>query len=96
MEGHGTHRVAAAHRAALVGKVFAASSPNGRFVEGAAAVSGKQLTDVQAHGKHVFYVFGSGDQAVVVHVHFGMSGRFSTHTLPGARPPCGDLRQPGH
>ena len=86
VEGHGTHRVAAAHRQALVGKVFAATSPTGRFVEGAAAVNGRQLTDVQAHGKHVFYIFGSGADAVVIHVHFGMSGRFSTHTLPGASP----------
>ena len=63
-----------------------ATSPNGRFVEGAAAVNGMLLTDVQAHGKHVFYVFGTDASAVVVHVHFGMSGRFSTHSLPGPEP----------
>jgi hypothetical protein len=50
VEGHGTHRVAAAHRKVLVGKAFVASSPNGRFEEGAAAVNGRVLTDVQAHG----------------------------------------------
>ena len=48
VEGHGTHRVAASHRQALVGKAFVATSPNGRFVEGAAAVNGRVLTDVQA------------------------------------------------
>ena len=86
VEGHGTHRVAASHRQALVGKAFVATSPNGRFVEGAAAVNGRVLSDVQAHGKHVFYIFGAGADSVVVHVHFGMSGRFSTHALPGPEP----------
>ncbi len=83
VEGHGTHRVAAAHRAALKGKAFVASSPNGRFAEGAAAVNGKTMTDVQAHGKNLFYIFGSGADAVVVHVHFGMSGRRVPHAHCG-------------
>lgn len=37
-------------------------------------------------GKNLFYMFGDdsgNDGAHVVHVHFGMSGRFSTHGLPG-------------
>lgn len=30
-------------------------------------------------GKHLFYVFGD----LVVHIHFGMSGQFGVHALPG-------------
>jgi len=41
------HRVAAAHRRLLVGKAFDASSPNGRFIEGAAAITGKPLTRIE-------------------------------------------------
>ena len=45
------HRLAALHRAKLVGSRFRATSPNGRFTEGAAAVSGLELRDIVAHGK---------------------------------------------
>ena len=110
VEGHGTHRVAAAHRRELVGKKFKASSPNGRFAEGAAAISAKTLVDVQCVGKNLFYTFSEGEgEQVVMHgawakdvwwwdaqedstrsggltllaVHFGMSGRHSTHAPPG-------------
>jgi hypothetical protein len=34
VEGHQCHRVGHAHRRLLLGKVFDATSPNGRFVEG--------------------------------------------------------------
>lgn len=50
------------------------TSPNGRFVEGAAAVDGRTLLSIEVHGKYLFYFF-EGD--AVVHIHFGMSGRFS-------------------
>ena len=70
------HRVCHAHRAKLVGKRFAASSPNGRFAAGAALISMLELTRVEAHGKNLFYFFGSVAQTVVMHVHFGMSGAF--------------------
>ena len=86
VEGHGTHRVAALHRRFLVGKRFQATSPNGRFTEGAAAIDGKVLTKAECIGKNLLYSFASTEKAdpeVVVHVHFGMSGRFSTHKLPG-------------
>ena len=38
VEGHSVHRVAVAHRQRLVGKSFKATSPNGRFAAGAAAI----------------------------------------------------------
>ncbi len=34
----------------------------------------------QCHGKNLFYFFGAGDDMVVMHVHFGMSGAFRTST----------------
>jgi len=40
-------RVAAAHRRLLLGKVFKASSPNRRFVDGAAAIEGKPLSRIE-------------------------------------------------
>ena len=38
VEGHSVHRVAVRHRNLLVGKTFKATSPNGRFADGAAAI----------------------------------------------------------
>lgn len=38
------------------------------------------------HGKNLFYFFGSKDDPVVMHFHFGMSGAFRTMSLPGPEP----------
>ncbi|GAQ78620.1 putative DNA glycosylase [Klebsormidium nitens] len=87
VEGPGVHRVAIAHKKALLGKKFEASSPNGRFAEGAAAITGRNLARIEAHGKNLFYFFtADGQEPVVVHIHFGMSGRFSAHKLPSPEP----------
>lgn len=68
---------------------FEASSPNGRFAEGAAAITGRNLARIEAHGKNLFYFFiTEGQEPVVVHIHFGMSGRFSAHKLPGKDHRC--------
>lgn len=71
VEGPECHRVAAAHRRELVGKNFKATSPNGRFADGAAAISGRALDRIEVVGKNMFYFFGD----VVVRVHFGMAGQ---------------------
>ena len=82
VEGHGVHRVAVTHRRALVGKRFAATSPNGRFEQGARAIDGEPLRKIEAIGKNLFYFYGDASASnraetnKVVHVHFGMSGRF--------------------
>lgn len=73
VEGHSVHRVAAQHRKRLVGKKFVATSPNGRFAEGARAISGKTFDRIEAVGKNLFAFFGQ----TVVHVHFGMAGQWS-------------------
>ena len=89
VEGHGVHRVAASARRHLVGKRFTATSPNGRFAHGAEVIDAKELKRVEAIGKNLFYFFNESDgpEAHVMHVHFGMSGRFATHhALPGPDP----------
>ena len=78
VEGHQCHRVGHFHRKKLLGLVFEASSPNGRFCEGAAAINGKPLSRIEIHGKNLFYFFGKQEEEqVCVHFHFGMSGKFS-------------------
>ena len=75
VEGHGVHRVAARHRAMLVGKSFQATSPNGRFTDGAAAIDGQPFQRIEAVGKNLFAFFGPlAGPLAVVHVHFGMAG----------------------
>ena len=91
VEGHGVHRVAVTHRRALIGKRFAATSPNGRFEQGARAIDGEPLRKIEAIGKNLFYFYGDASNRAetnkVVHVHFGMSGRFgvfAADTAPDA------------
>ncbi|CAM6006417.1 unnamed protein product [Sphagnum balticum] len=95
VEGPGVHRVALVHRRMLQGRVFQTTSPSGRFVDGAAAINGRVLSHIEAHGKNIFYFFTPkkvkeeegvleklGLDAVVVHIHFGMSGSFRTFPYP--------------
>ena len=81
VEGHSVHRVAHRLRSWCVGKRFRASSPNGRFAAGAAAISGLVLSRIEAHGKNLFAFFAAEQSAaadaIVMHVHFGMSGRWA-------------------
>eukprot|EP00927_Polykrikos_kofoidii_P062971 TRINITY_DN57784_c0_g1_i1.p1 TRINITY_DN57784_c0_g1~~TRINITY_DN57784_c0_g1_i1.p1 ORF type:complete len:350 (-),score=58.06 TRINITY_DN57784_c0_g1_i1:144-1145(-) len=86
VEGDGCHRVAASHRRVLVGRRLKASSPNGRFRAGAAAINKASgvLSRIEVHGKNLFYFFGKengkGRKVVVVHIHFGMAGAFAVYT----------------
>ena len=47
-------------------------------------ISGKKLSRIEAHGKNLFYFFGS---LAVLHIHFGMSGAFTTFDSQLAPPP---------
>jgi formamidopyrimidine-DNA glycosylase len=79
VEGHSVHRVAHAHRQRLCGKRFVATSPNGRFAAGAAAISGAVFFSIEAIGKNLFAWFKPEDGSeICVHVHFGMSGAWAT------------------
>lgn len=78
VEGHSVHRVASRHRDLLVGKKFKATSPNGRFADGAAAIDGKPFQRIEAVGKNLFAFFGATKGTLaVVHIHFGMAGVWS-------------------
>ena len=52
------HRIASRFRTQLVGRTFAATSPNARFTEGAAAIDRRVLSRVEAVGKNLFAFFG--------------------------------------
>lgn len=81
-EGHSIHRYARQHRRILRGLPVAASSPQGRFAQGAALLDGATLTDVDPYGKHLFYRWDNGQ---TLHVHLGLYGAFRVHD--GAPPP---------
>jgi formamidopyrimidine-DNA glycosylase len=70
-EGHSVHRIARQFAANFVGQFVAASSPQGRFVDGAARVSGHQMVDAFAVGKQMFLEFETGDW---IRVHLGIYG----------------------
>lgn len=70
-EGHSVHRIARQFSRNYLGRAVSASSPQGRFVEGAAVLDGRVVTQVRAVGKQMFLEF---DDAVWLRVHLGMYG----------------------
>lgn len=81
-EGHTVHRLAEAFSAHFVGDTLRASSPQGRFTEGAAVLDGRRLLGAEAWGKQMFLLF---DNDVWLRVHLGMYGmwRFAGPGLAG-------------
>lgn len=84
VEGHSVHRVAADQRKLFVGKKFKAWSPNKRFQDEAKLISNKKYEKIVPIGKNLFAFFEGGH---VMHVHFGMSGRWSIFTKNKNPPP---------
>jgi DNA-formamidopyrimidine glycosylase len=82
-EGHTIHRLARDHAPLLVGRPVSCASPQGRFAEGAALLSGRRLERVDPYGKHLFYGF-EGD--LVLHVHLGLYGAFTRGSGPPPAP----------
>ena len=72
-EGHTIHRAARDQRRGFVGVPLRVSSPQGRFVDGAAILNGQRLTGIGAYGKHLFYEWEQGE---LLHVHLGLFGKF--------------------
>ena len=70
-EGHSVHRIARQFDRNFVGKTMSASSPQGRFAEGAAVLDGRQAVSVQAVGKQMF-LEAEGD--LWLRVHLGLYG----------------------
>jgi endonuclease-8 len=87
-EGHTIHRLAREQQQHFGGQVVRASSPQGRFVEGAEQIDGQQLRRTEAVGKHLLHHYTGG---ALLHVHLGLYGKFTSGT--GAPPdPVGALR----
>jgi endonuclease-8 len=82
-EGHTIHRLARDHTPVLVGRPVACSSPQGRFADSAALLSGRLLERIGPYGKHLFYRF-EGDR--VLHVHLGLYGTFTRGSGPPPEP----------
>jgi len=75
-EGPTIHRLARDHDKLFAGRPLRASSPQGRFAEGAAVLDGRRLTKIDAFGKNLFYHWSGGQ---ILHIHLGMAGRFKRH-----------------
>ncbi|MFY1633834.1 Fpg/Nei family DNA glycosylase [Solwaraspora sp. WMMB335] len=90
-EGHTIHRLAAHHHAVLGGSVVEATSPQGRFMAGAARLTGATLTATEAYGKHLLHHYRGGAGGGILHVHLGLYGTVADG--PGAPPdPVGQIR----
>ena len=72
-EGHTLFALARDLDAAFAGTTPQVTSPQGRFADGAAQVSGTRLLGATSAGKHLFLEF-EGDRWV--HVHLGLIGTF--------------------
>ena len=79
-EGHTVHRIAALFREVFLNQSILASSPQGRFRDGAALISGSVLERAEARGKQLFLHFESDR---IVRVHLGIYGAWDVMTLQG-------------
>lgn len=70
-EGHTIHRLSRQLADVFGGQPLSASSPQGRFVAGAAKIDRETLLATQAHGKQLFAEFSNG---AVLRVHLGLYG----------------------
>ena len=82
-EGHTIHRLAQDQGRALKGRTVSLSSPQGRFAEGAALLSGRTCTRLEPYGKHLWYLFDGG---LSLHVHLGLYGTWTAGTGPPPEP----------
>ncbi|MBL1066506.1 Fpg/Nei family DNA glycosylase [Streptomyces sp. 7-21] len=99
-EGHTIHRLAAGYARRFGGRAVRADSPQGKFTDGAALVTGQRLAGTEAHGKHLFLGFASSpgpaaapaeEPVTWIHIHLGLYGtvRFGDGPPP---PPAGQIR----
>ncbi|MDJ1371789.1 Fpg/Nei family DNA glycosylase [Gulosibacter molinativorax] len=70
-EGHSVHRIARQFQTNFVGHVCEASSPQGRFSDGAVALTGRVMEECFAVGKHMFAQF---EDDFWLRVHLGIYG----------------------
>src|SRR5690606_33864968 len=81
-EGHTLHRLAIHFTKTFGGQRVRAASPQGRFAEGAQRIDGRVLGEAEAHGKHLFLGFDSGEW---VRVHLGWYGAWTFGDATGER-----------
>jgi endonuclease VIII len=92
-EGHTLHRLARDLGEVFDGRVVTASSPQGRFADGAAQLDGTRFLDASAHGKHLFVVFGRRRARLTLHVHLGLYGRCDIAPLTRGQVPDAPVGQ---
>ncbi|GAB2972365.1 Fpg/Nei family DNA glycosylase [Saccharothrix stipae] len=80
-EGHTLHRLAKLHQRRYAGSTVRVSSPQGRF--STSLVDGRLFERAEAHGKHLFHVYGPD---ATVHVHLGLYGTFTESSHPVTEP----------
>ncbi|MFD7297668.1 Fpg/Nei family DNA glycosylase [Streptomyces sp. NPDC059897] len=88
-EGHTIHRLAQDHAEKFAGRTATVSSPQGKFSDAAALLTGQELTRTEAHGKHLF--LGFGDDDAWIHIHLGLFGKYTFGPAP-APPPTDTVR----
>lgn len=73
------HRLAQDLKKDLVGERLTATSPQGRFAEGAERLNGATITKTDAWGKHLFVEPDTGE---FLHIHLGLIGKFRRKPVP--------------
>lgn len=94
-EGHTIHRLAADLVAVFADRTVRASSPQGRFSDGSAALEGARFIDAQAYGKHLVITFARARRTLLLHVHLGLYGDLAVTSLKpreGPPEPWGQVR----
>ncbi|MGI5190224.1 Fpg/Nei family DNA glycosylase [Promicromonospora sp. CA-289599] len=80
-EGHTVHRLARTFDSLYAGQVLRVSSPQGRFADGAAVLTGRRLVASEAWGKQLFLGF-EGD--LWLRTHLGLYGAWTFAGAPDA------------
>lgn len=77
------HRLAQDLKKDLAGGKVKATSPQGRFDEGAARLDGATIAATDAWGKHLFVEPDTGE---FLHIHLGLIGKFRRKPVPAPEP----------
>lgn len=90
-EGHTLHALARGLDAAFAGTAPRATSPQGKFADGAALIDGREVLHAEAYGKHLFVEFAGESW---LNIHLGLIGTFTIDTVAyaGEVPVGGQVR----
>ena len=86
-EGHKLHRLARDQSKPLAGQRVEVLSPQGRFADEAAELTGHRIDRIEANGKHLFYHFDADANLPrpIWHVHLGLYGKYRPFTTEPER-----------